>query len=87
MKKETLSFKEESEAMMEVFMESMKAKFPEKTINFAIVSAMGDMEEENGQIATQVSGISGVIAYGLVKLMKANPQLERDFLMFKLIGE
>ena len=82
-----MTFKEESEAMFEVFTKALQGKFPDNQMHFSIVVVMDkDMDETgNADIASLSSGNSGKIAGGLYRYLELTPEVNECLTSIKVL--
>ena len=84
-----LTFKEESEAMFEVFIKALQDKFPDNQMHFSIVVGMEKEMDESGnfEIASQNSGNDFKIALGLYNFLKKSPEINKDLMALNVFGK
>ena len=83
-----LTFKEESEAMFEVFIKALQDKFPDNQMHFSIVVGMEKEMDESGnfEVASQSNGNDYKIALSLYKFLKASPEINKDLIALNVFG-
>jgi len=84
-----LTFKEEAEAMFDVFIKALQGKFPDNKMHFSIIVTREKELDENGnaEMASQSHGRPLELAYGINQYLKAEDAVYKNFLYLKLHGE
>ncbi len=82
-----MTFKEESEAMFEVFIKALQDKFPDNQMHFSIVVIMDKEMDETGNadIASLSSGNSSKIAGGLYRYLELTPEINKCLMTIKAL--
>ncbi len=84
-----LTFKEESEAMFDVFIKALQDKFPDNQMHFSIIVTREKELDETGnaEMASQSHGKPLVLAYGINQYLKSEDDIYKHLLLLKLTGE
>lgn len=84
-----MTFKEESEAMFEVFIKELQGKFPDNQMHFSLIVMREKETDETGnaEMASQTHGRPLELAYGINQYLKSEDAIYHHLLLLKLTGQ